>query len=284
MDYLLPEEESEIIHREIRDHHIDLRLGTELKEILPDENGRARAVITSEGEEISGQFVGLTVGVHPNVEVVRASSIETNRGVLVNEYFETNVEDVYAIGDCAEFRRDGIGARRIEQLWYTGRNHGKTVAFTICGHRRAYHRGVFFNSAKFFTVEYQTYGDVPPTPAEGTETLCWHDVKARKLLRIDYEAGGGAVRGVNVFGLRHRHEVWEAWIREGWPLARVLQHLDAANFDPEFFRHYEPFLIDAYNRRHPGTPIPKREKPGLFARLFNGRPTARPEEILDPAS
>ena len=252
MDYLLPPEESAIINAEIRDHHIDLRLAIELKEILPDENGRARAVVTNTGEEIPCQFVGLTVGVHPNIDVVKTSNVETNRGVLVNEFFETSVPGVYAVGDCAEFRRDGIGSRRIEQLWYTGRRHGKTVAQTICGRRTAYDRGVFFNSAKFFTVEYQTYGDIKPKPEEGTETIFWQDEAAKKLVRINYAAADGRVLGFNLLGIRYRHDVCERWILEGRSIDYVLQHLRQANFDPEFYRRYEHAVAQAYNQRRSG--------------------------------
>ncbi|MFQ5570862.1 MAG: NAD(P)/FAD-dependent oxidoreductase [Rhodothermales bacterium] len=248
MDYLLPPEEAEMINEEIRAHHIDLRLATELREILPDENGRARAVVTSTGEEIACAFVGLTVGVHPNIEVVKRSKVETNRGVLVNAFFETNIPNVYAAGDCAEFRRDGIGSRRIEQLWYTGRKHGKTVARTICGHRIAYDRGVFFNSAKFFTLEYQTYGDIKPKPEAGVEILLWQDRAAKKLVRIQYAAADARVLGFNLLGIRYRHDVCERWILEGCPVDYVLKHLREANFDPEFYRRYERDVVRAFSR------------------------------------
>ena len=241
MDYLLPPEESAMINQEIRDHHIDLRLATELKEVLPDADGRARAVVTNTGEEIPCQFVGLTVGVHPNIDVVKTSKIETNRGVLVDQFLETNIPGVYAAGDCAEFREDGIGSRRIEQLWYTGRRHGKTVAQTLCGRRTAYDRGVFFNSAKFFSVEYQTYGDIKPKPEAGTETIFWQDEAAKKLVRINY-AADGRVLGFNLMGIRYRQDVCERWILERRSIDYVLQHLREANFDPEFYRRYEPFI------------------------------------------
>ena len=247
MDYLLPPEESAILNAEIRDHHIDLRLATELKEILPDDAGRARAVVTSDGDEVPCQFVGLTVGVHPNIDVVSGSGVATNRGVLVNEFFETNAPDVYAVGDCVEFQDDGIGHRRIEQLWYSGRKHGKAVAGTICGRRAPYDRGVFFNSAKFFTVEYQTYGDVKPQPEAGTETIVWQDPKEKKLVRINY-AADGRVLGFNLLGVRYRQDVCERWILERRSIDYVLQHLPQANFDPEFFRRYESAVVQAYNQ------------------------------------
>ncbi len=256
MDYLLPPEESEMIHAEIREHHIDLRLATDLKAILPDESGRAQAVMTGDGEEVPCQFVGLTVGVHPNIDVVKESKVATNRGVLVDAFFETNIPDVYAAGDCAEFQDDGIGHRRIEQLWYTGRKHGKAVAQVICGRHAPYDRGVFFNSAKFFTVEYQTYGDIKPQPEAGTETMVWQEVKQKKLVRINYAAepapakAGGRVLGFNLLGIRYRQDVCERWILERRSIEYVLQHLRQANFDPEFYRRYEGAVLAQFNKKH----------------------------------
>ncbi len=249
MDYLLPPEESEMINADIREHHIDLRLATELKAILPDESGRARTVVTHDGEEIPCQFVGLTVGVHSNIDVASESKVATYRGVLVDAFFETNIPDVYAAGDCVEFQIDGIGHRRIEQLWYSGRKHGKAVAQTICGRRAPYDRGVFFNSAKFFTVEYQTYGDIKPKPEAGTETVVWQEVKQKKLVRVNYAAADGRVLGFNLFGVRYRQDVCERWILEGRSIDYVLQHLRQANFDPEFHRRYEHAVVQAYNAR-----------------------------------
>src|SRR6056297_2745648 len=48
---VLPQGESEMINEHIREHHIDLRLGSSLKEIVPDENGRTKSVVIEETEE-----------------------------------------------------------------------------------------------------------------------------------------------------------------------------------------------------------------------------------------
>ena len=234
MDYAMPAEESAMIRDEIVRHGIDLRLGTELREILGDDDGRARAAVTGVGEEIPCRFVGLCTGVRPNVDVVARSPIETDRGVLVNEYFETSEADVYAVGDCAEFREDGIGSARIEQLWYTGRMHGKTVAQTICGERNAYDPGPFFNSAKFFTIEWQTYGQIHPDRPEGVESIVWREGRLPRLVRIDFDRD--RVLGFNLMGVRFRHAVCERWLLEGRSIDYVLDHLPEANFDEELTR------------------------------------------------
>ncbi len=163
-DIVLPAEESALVNRHIREHKIDLRLETELEKIIPDHSGRVKGVITSQGEEISCQFVGLAVGVHPNIGFLKESKIETDRGIMVNRYFETSVPDVYAIGDCVQYREPLPDRKSIEQVWYTGRIHGETVAQTIMGEKTPYHPGPWFNSAKFLDIEYQVYGQVKNVP------------------------------------------------------------------------------------------------------------------------
>ena len=164
---VLPQEESAIINREILSNGIDLRLSTNLKEIISDEIGQVKSVIIEEtGEEIHCNMLGLTAGVSPNINFIRDSEIETGKGVKVNRFLETNISNIYAIGDCAE-QHVAIGSRRpIEAVWYTGRMMGETVAQTICGNRLEYKPGHWFNSAKFMDIEYQTYGWVWAQPKE----------------------------------------------------------------------------------------------------------------------
>ena len=239
MDYLLPPEESAMVNREILSNGIDLRLATELKEIRPDAGGKAGSVTTSAGDEIPCGFVGLTAGVTPNLDLVGDSPVETNRGILIDRAFRTSVSDVYAAGDCAEFREPLPGRRPIEQLWYTGREHGRTVAQTIAGKETMYEPGVFFNSAKFFNLEYQTYGDIRAKPAETQESAYWEHPDGRKSVRITFDRASGAVQGFNLMGVRYRQDVCARWIESETDVGSVLANLGQANFDPEFFRRHE---------------------------------------------
>ena len=264
---ILPLEEAAMISRHIREHHVDLRLETELKEILPDAEGRARGVVTNTGETISCQFVGLTTGVAPNVGFLKNSNLEIDRGILVNEHFQTSIPGVYAIGDCAQFRAPKPGHPPIEQLWYTGRMHGETVARVVCGQPEAYDRGIWFNSAKFFNIEYQTYGFVPNKAGEGIRSLYWEHADGHHAFRINYSVSDGTVTGMNVFGIRHRHDVWESWLLAGKTIEYVLEHLGAANFDPEFYTELEANIVREYNNQNPGKSLQLKRKRGVSARL-----------------
>ena len=269
---ILPPEEGRMIARHLEKNYIDLRLESELDKILPDENGRVRAVVTKAGEEIDCQFVGLTVGVSPNVDFLKSSGMNLGRGVQVNRYFETNVADVYAAGDCVEFIEpitDGGGGTRkkIEQIWYTGRIHGETLAQTLCGKRTAYQPGVFFNSAKFFDIEYQTYGVVNSQPDENENQFYWEHADGERSLRISYDKANQQVMGLNAFGLRLRQAVCDRWIRDKQTLPHVLEHLPAADFDPEFYKRYATEILQHYNQQT-GAALQLRAKRGLFQRMF----------------
>jgi len=249
-DGVLPKGESEMLNRHIKNHHIDLRLGTNLKEILSDENGKARAVVIQEtGEELPCDIVGLTAGVSPNVDFLKDSGIELGRGVKVNRSLETNVEDVYAIGDCAE-QHEPIGNRRpIEAVWYTGRMMGETLAQTICGNPLEYKPGHWFNSAKFFDIEYQTYGWVFANKKEYEEHFHWKHEDDTKCITVSYHKESNLFLGINTFGLRMRHEIFDRWLSEKRDIHFVMENLSKANFDPEFYKKFEGQVLAAFNNQ-----------------------------------
>ncbi|WP_420592909.1 NAD(P)/FAD-dependent oxidoreductase [Robiginitalea biformata] len=250
---VLPAGESAMINEHIREHHIDLRLGTNLVEILADDTGRARAVTTDKGETIDCDLVGLTAGVTPNIGFLDGSGIETGKGVLVNRFLETNQPDIYAIGDCAE-QREPIGNRRpVEAVWYTGRMMGEAVAQTICGNRREYKPGHWFNSAKFLDIEYQTYGWVMSGKNRGPRELHfhWRHPEKKICLTLAYDSETRQLQGANTFGMRMRHEVFDAWLTEQRSIDAVVRDLRVACFDPEFHRDYHPLIARAFKEHEP---------------------------------
>ncbi|WP_142785161.1 NAD(P)/FAD-dependent oxidoreductase [Changchengzhania lutea] len=247
-DIVLPREESTMINREILKNGIDLRLSTNLKEIISDENGQVKSIIIEEtGEEIACDVVGLTAGVSPNIDFIKDSEIETGRGVKVNRFLETNIPDVYAIGDCAE-QHKGIDQRRpIEAVWYTGRMMGETLAQTICGNRIPYKPGHWFNSAKFFDIEYQTYGWVWAEPKSHETRFYWEHTDGNKGIHLSYNNTTGEFIGINTFGIRMRHDFFDAVLTEKRSINYVLEHLADANFDPEFYKLYEKNIVAKFN-------------------------------------
>ena len=248
-DIVLPPEESRMINQHLIEHHIDLRLETELESIEDDGQGRVAAVHTNRHERIPCTFVGLTAGVHPNVRWLKDSGLEINRGILVDSFLRTNIPDVYAAGDCAEIRYPDEGRRPIEPVWYTGRIMGEVAAYNLCGLTVEYHPGHWFNSAKFLDIEYQVYGQVPPTIPPEQDSICWIHASGKKSIRLVWRKSDDVLLGINLMGTRYRQEVCMRWLDEKASIRKVLEELELANFDPELFTANEDEIRALYTAK-----------------------------------
>ena len=244
---VLPLKEADIIGKHLESRGIDLRFNTELKEIISDESGRVKAVVSSNGEELACQFVGLTPGVSPNIDFLKETDLETEEGIVVNQFLETNQPDVYSIGDCAQFSKPAAGRNNLEQVWYTGRIMGETVAQTICGNKLAYKPGHWFNSAKFFDIEYQTYGWVHSKLQEGEANFYWEHKDGEMCMHFVFDKASRKFLGLNTFGIRIRHEVMNRHLDADSTIDKVMEQLKDANFDPEFYRVYEDEIVAKFN-------------------------------------
>ena len=230
-------DEGKMIEEEILEHGIDLRMMTELKEIHPNVVGEVGQISTNKGNKINCNVVVITAGVRPNIDQFRKTRLKLKRGICVNQKFETNMADVYACGDCAEIFSGSSGKKSVvELLWYTGRMHGKVVAENLLGGNKKYDRGIWYNSAKFFRIDYHTYGLVNHN-IKGEQEIYYRVPGQRKSIRIVYLSN--KVIGFNTLGIRFRDKICRQWIQEERSLTYVLDHLQEANFDPEFFTNFE---------------------------------------------
>ena len=243
---VLPQQDADFISKHISSHGIELRLQTELETILGEQ--RVHAIRTKDGEEIQTGFVGLTVGVQPNISFLEGSGIETDQGILVDQYFKTNIEDIYAIGDCAQHKEPANGRRPIEAVWYSARMMGETLAQTICGNPFKYMPGNWFNSAKFFDIEYQTYGHVAANPEPNEQHFHWEHRDGTKAITLAYDLENGEFLGINCFGIRMRHKVFDEWLTDKRSVEFVLSHLRKANFDPEFYDRHEKEIFKSFKQ------------------------------------
>lgn len=243
---VIPEENARFLEKWMR-HHKGLKFyfSSELERIEGKEC--VEQVVLKDGTQIKCEFVGIATGVQANIDLAKKSSVETNKGILVNEYLETSQANCYAIGDCAEIKNPSNKRKSIEQVWYTGRMMGETVAKTICGIKTSYDPGIWFNSAKFFDIEYQTYGIVSPVACDRCQQFHWEHPTKPIFLTFNFEKLSMEFEGINTFGVRLRHQLFDQWIREKRTIQFVLENLATANFDPEFYRTFENEIVLKFN-------------------------------------
>jgi NAD(P)H-nitrite reductase large subunit len=228
----LDKTEGDLISEHMRHHQCDVRLKTEMKEVIGNE-GRVVGIRTTEGETIDCEMLVLTIGVRPQTDWLKESDLDLDErgGIVVGKHLETNLPDIWAAGDCTSVVWFN-GVRRPEQLWYTSRDQGLIAGHNLAGDERIYKRGTFYNSAKFFDIEYTTAGLVN-FQIEGEQNWFQREPGTPNTVRITH-LPDQTVIGFNMLGRRWQHETLVRWVEEKRRLDWVLKHLTDAIFDEEF--------------------------------------------------
>ena len=247
LDFMLPPSESAMADAHVRSQGITIRPQTLVSQFNDAGTGQLTGVSTMDKEEIKANFAAIAIGVSPEIAYLDGSGIETRTGILTDAYLRTSDPDIFAAGDVVELRQAPPGRRPTEALWYTARQMGECVARNICQTPEPYRPGLWYNSAKFFHLEYQVYGHVPLADKDSDyETLYWQHPQAQKSIRIAWHRASQSVSGFLLMGIRYRQDVCEQWISSHTPIKKVLEQLPLANFDPEFSARYEKEIQQLY--------------------------------------
>jgi len=106
IDTILPaqldREGSAVLMKKLERMGIDIRLGFTCKEVIGTD--RVTGVVSTAGDEISGDLVIAATGVKPNLEVAKQTGAAVAKGVVVDEHMQTSVDGVFAAGDCIEWK------------------------------------------------------------------------------------------------------------------------------------------------------------------------------------
>lgn len=140
MDQILPNildpEMAAYAARHLRKKGLKIMTGTSVQALEGVE--AVQAVRTNAGT-VPADLVILCIGVRPATGFLENSGIEMMKGtVLVDEYQQTNVEDIYAAGDCAAVKNRITGERQWSAMGSTANLTGRCLAKTLAGEKTAY--------------------------------------------------------------------------------------------------------------------------------------------------
>jgi len=88
-------------------------------------------------------------GLIPNIDLVKGSGIDTDHGILVNQYLKTNMDDIYACGSCAQNLQPSLKAHTTSIGWANAAVQGETAAFNLLGE----HQVIEYAGRKYFDLE-----------------------------------------------------------------------------------------------------------------------------------
>jgi len=237
----LSEAESAMVIEHMRHHGVNVVAGEVVATVETDSHGAVTAVSTAQGSRYECSTLGVSIGVEPALDWLRNVSTppRLGRGIVVDAGFHTSLPGVFAAGDCAELQLPG-SAPIVEQIWYSAKRQGRLAARSMLGERIQYAPPVFFNSSKFFEIEYTTVGRFPNSiPARGQiseGTLVFYFRYPGQDISIRIAGQGGAVQAFNMLGSRWDHNQFERWIEQRRSLDDVMDRLHQAQFDVEFGR------------------------------------------------
>lgn len=94
--------------------------------------------VETDKENFPCKILGVGIGLDPDIAWLNDSGLKTEKGIIVNEKLETNLSNVYAIGDIAEIFDTYSGRHRIMGTWTAAQAQGRIVARNILGEEKKF--------------------------------------------------------------------------------------------------------------------------------------------------
>jgi NADPH-dependent 2,4-dienoyl-CoA reductase/sulfur reductase-like enzyme len=141
---VLDEIESHIVEQRLVEEGVQIHYQTELAEIIGN-RGKVKEALTTDGRRIKCDVVGIAIGIKPRKNLAEAAGLNTNRGISVNEYLQSNDPDIFAAGDVAEVYDPIVGKVILDSLWAPARKQGYLAGLNMTGKSVRYSKGMPFN-------------------------------------------------------------------------------------------------------------------------------------------
>jgi 3-phenylpropionate/trans-cinnamate dioxygenase ferredoxin reductase subunit len=181
-----------------RDHGVDLRLETEVKEVTT-EDGKATGLKLGDGSTVTADRVLIAVGAQPNIELAERAGLATeDGGVLVDASLRTSAPDIYAVGDIAAAEHPLFEQRIRTEHWA---NALKQPAIAVAG--MLDEPGEYKELPYFFTDQYDLGMEYAGHAPEYQRVVFRGDVKSREFVAFWLDGDSRMLAGMQV-------NIWDA--------------------------------------------------------------------------
>ncbi|MEH7415991.1 nitrite reductase large subunit NirB [Neobacillus drentensis] len=185
----LDETAAKMLQDELENQGMKFLFEKQTQEIIG--NSRAEGMIFTDGTELDVDLVVMAAGVRPNVQLARETGIDINRAILVNDFLQTSIENIYAVGECVEHRGSVYGL--VKPLY----EQGKALAKHICGMEdQGYKGSILSTQLKISGIELFSAGQVHEDSSSKSIKLC-NEVNRtyKKLIFKDHKLIGAVLLG-----------------------------------------------------------------------------------------
>ena len=161
LDWVLPrvfDEDAAVIAKvHLEKGGIDFRLGAQVTEVLPSDEGTVKRVMVGE-ERIDCDTVVVGIGVRPNIGFMEGTGIETHHGILVKDDMQTSIPGIYAAGDVVEVRSRHTGSPTLGAIWPNAIGQGRVAGIAMAGKEVWYEGSEMLNVVNLFEIPAVSLG------------------------------------------------------------------------------------------------------------------------------
>ena len=191
--YALSEEGAEIMHDAMRERGVEPVFQSGVDRFEVDDDGHVTAAIDPNGDRYEADFVGIAIGLNFNTEILEDTDIELDNGIVVDEYMQSSVEDVYAAGDLTQFHDLILGERAQNGSWGSAKEQGTIAARNMVNPESEEFRWVSSYSITHFDFPFLSFGH--PTLGEDSVERKFSDTEWRRVALKDGKIVGGVLIG-----------------------------------------------------------------------------------------
>lgn len=159
---------------------------TKVERILPASGSGASklSVGLSNGEFVPASLVVLAAGVRSNTGILAGTGAKVNHGIVVNQYLETSVKDIYAAGDCCEGIDLSTGKPDMLAIQPVAVEHGRLAGQNMAGHKTAHRGSLNMNVLDTMGLISSSFGLWQGHPDGNTASVT--NDKAYKYLKLNF--------------------------------------------------------------------------------------------------
>ncbi|WP_247002466.1 NAD(P)/FAD-dependent oxidoreductase [Halosolutus gelatinilyticus] len=192
--YALSGDGAEIMHDGMREKGVEPVFDSGVDRFEVDDDGHVVAAVDPNGERYACDFAGVAIGLSFNTEYLRGAGIEHDNGILVDQYMQTNVEDVYAAGDITRFYDVLLGEQAQNGSWGSAKEQGRVAAVNMAADDEAEEfQWVSSYSITHFDFPFLSFGH--PTLGDDHAERRYSDTEWRRLAFKDGKIVGGVLIG-----------------------------------------------------------------------------------------
>lgn len=141
---VLDEQESRIIEARLQEEGITLHFRSELQEIV-GRSGRVNSIRLKNGKMLKCDLLAYAIGIQPRADLAREAGLQVDRGILTDEFLQTNDPNIYAAGDVAQVYDRINGRSVLDSLWNAAREQGYAAGLNMAGQSTPYIKSIPFN-------------------------------------------------------------------------------------------------------------------------------------------